>query len=102
MESFITTYIENLGIKVATIEEVTQIDGQWAFKGKRHPGKTLFELINENPEKTAAYLDQLVDIQTGIHKFKCPEIPVQRQKFTDYINISNLDSSLKIDLSSSL
>ncbi len=98
MESFITTYVESLGIKVVSIEEVTQIDGQWAFKSNRHPGKTLFELINENPEKTDEYLNQLVEIQTSIHKYKCPELPIQRQKFTDYINISNLDSSLKIDL----
>ncbi len=98
MEAYITACIESIGIGVLSIQEITKIEDQWAFKTERFEGQTLYELIREYPEKTEEYLCQLVEIQTSIHKYKCPEIPVQRQKFTDYINQSNLDSSLKIDL----
>ncbi len=98
LEAYITSCIESIGISVLSIHEVKQMDGQWAFETDLFEGQTLYEMMIANPEKTEEYLHQLVEIQTKIHKYKCPEIPVQRQKFSDYINQSNLDSSLKIDL----
>lgn len=98
LEAFITASVDSIGIKVPSILEVTKIDDQWAFRSNLLSGRTLYELIQENPDKTEEYLDQMVMAQTGIHKFKCPALPVQRQKFSNYIDLSDLEDTLKFDL----
>lgn len=98
MEAFISSKIETLGLRIPVIEEVTTIDGKWAFKFQNIYGQSLYDLIQEHPENMDQYLDLLVDIQTNIHTKKCSQLPIQKQKLTDYINQSRLDKSLKIDL----
>lgn len=98
MEAFISSKIEELGLSIPVIEEVTTIDGKWAFKFQNIYGQSMYDLMKEHPENIEQYLDQLVDIQTDIHLRKCPMLPVQKQKLTDHINESHLDKSLKIDL----
>lgn len=98
MEAYITTIIENMGLNVPSIQEVSLKNEQWTFKYPFIKGQTLFDLIQANPDNIDQYMDKLISIQTDIHSRKCPHIPVQKQKLTDYINISNLDKSLKIDL----
>ena len=44
------------------------------------------------------YMDKLIKIQTNIHSKKCPYLPIQKQKLTDYINSAHLDRYLKLDL----
>lgn len=98
MEAFISSKIENLGLSIPVIEEVTTIDGKWAFKFQNIYGQSMYDLMQEHPENIDKYLDQLVDIQTDIHTRKCPQLPIQKHKLTDHINESHLDKSLKIDL----
>ncbi len=98
MEAFITAKLESLGIKVPVIAEVSTINGQWAFKYATNYGQSLYDIMMSDPDNMDKYMDQLVDIQTDIHRRKCEQLPIQKQKLTDYINLSNLDKSLKLDL----
>lgn len=98
LESFITAEVEADGVNVPSIEEVTKIDGKWAFKSDIIKGKTLFDLIKESPKDVDKYLDKMVEIHTSIHKHKCPKLPIQKKKLTDYINASELGEGMKIDL----
>lgn len=98
MEASITSRIEGLGLNVPSIEEVTLTDGQWTFKSPLIKGVTLYDMLKSDPDHMDKYIDQMIEIQTKIHSRKCPHLPVQKQKLTDYINNANLDKSLKIDL----
>lgn len=98
IEAFITSKVETLGLNVPEIKEITSINGKWAFKSPLINGQSLYDMIQTNPENIDNYLDTLIDIQISIHNNKCPGLPVQKQKLSDYINIANLDESLKIDL----
>lgn len=98
LEAHITSRVESLGLKLPAIQEVTLIDGQWAFKSDFVEGETLYDIMQADKDNTEKYINKLVEIQTEIHRFKCPAIPIQKEKFTDYINKSLLDKSLKIDL----
>lgn len=98
LESFITTEVEAAGVKVPSIEEVTFNDDQWTFKSKLIEGKNLFEMIKEDPDNVDKYLDKMVEVHTSIHKFRCPKLPVQKQKLTDYIHAADLDEDMKLDL----
>lgn len=98
LEAAVTAMVEDLGLCVPTIDEITTVDEQLAYKSKIIPGKTLYQLIEENPEKTDDYLDILVSIQTQIHNHKCPQLPILKEKLTNYINQTSLDEYTKIDL----
>lgn len=98
LEAFITSKVESIGLDVPAINEVTTIEGKWAFKSELIEGKSLFDMMSSDPDNIEKYLDDLVAVQTNIHSKKCSQIPIQKQKLTDYIQLSTLDESLKIDL----
>lgn len=98
IESFITSMIETTNINVPPIEEVSTMNDQWYFKTPLIKGNTLFSMMESDPEHTDEYLDQMIEIHTSIHKNKLDKLPIQKEKFADYIEFSNLDKNLKIDL----
>lgn len=98
LEAFITSRVESLGINVFAIDEVYMKDDCWTYKSKYLPGKSLFQMMKEDPDNMDKYMTQLVQVQTSIHKHKCKHLPIQKQKLTDYINNSNLEDYEKIDL----
>ena len=98
LESFITTEVETAGVKVPSIKEVTFNDNHWCFKSDSIKGDTLFSLMKNDPDNVDKYLDKMVEVHTSIHKFKCPKLPIQKDKLTDYIKLSDLDEGMKIDL----
>ena len=98
MEAFISTKVEALNIKVPSILEIKQIDDHWAFKFPNIKGSSLYDLLLSDTDNIEAHMDLLVDVQTSIHLKKCPMLPIQKEKLTDYVKNSNLDKSLKLDL----
>lgn len=64
--------VEETGINVPKVLEVTTIDGRWAIVSEYVEGKTLAQLIEENYEKKAEYIELLVDLQMMIHSKSCP------------------------------
>ena len=64
--------VEETGIKMNKIHEVTKIDGKWAIVSDFIEGKTLTELMKENPDKIDEYLDKFVELQLEIHSKSCP------------------------------
>ena len=58
--------VEETGLNIPKIEEVTKIDGKWAIISTFIEGKTLAELMSEHPEKEDEYLNLFVDIQVKI------------------------------------
>ena len=64
--------VEETGINMAKLLEVTKIDGKWAIVTEYVPGKTLEELMSENPEKVDSYLEKFVELQISVHQKKSP------------------------------
>ena len=55
--------VEETGLNIPKIEEVTKIDGKWAIISDYIEGKTLKELMDENPDKIDEYMNLFVDVQ---------------------------------------
>ena len=55
--------IEETGLNIPRLQEVTKIDGKWAISMDFIEGKTLEQLILENPNKVDEYLNLFVDTQ---------------------------------------
>lgn len=90
--------VEETGLNVPKIIEVTKIDGKWAIVSEFIKGKTLDRLIKENPDKADEYLELFVDLQMLIHSKKCPLLTKLRDKMNRKINLTDLDDTVKYEL----
>ena len=55
--------VEETELNIPKIIEVTRIDNKWAIVSEYIEGKTLAQLMQENPNKYDEYLEKFVDIQ---------------------------------------
>lgn len=90
--------VEETGLNVPKIVEVTKIDGKWAIVSEYVPGKTLARLMEENPDKKDEYLEKFVDWQIEVQAKKCPLLTKLRDKMNRKIDLTNLDESIKYEL----
>ena len=90
--------IELTGLNIPKIREVTTIDGKWAIVSDYIKGKTLAQLMEENPDKKVEYLTMLVDIQLDIHSKTCPMLNKLKDKMNRKISTCELDATTRYDL----
>ncbi len=90
--------IEETGLKIPRILGVTMVDGQWAIISEFIAGKTLAQLIEENPEKKAEYLELLVDLQLEMHQKTCPLLGKLKDKMNRKISETSLDATCRYEL----
>ena len=94
--------IETTGLNVPKIKEVTMIDGQWAIVSEYIEGKTLAQLLEENPEKKQEYLEMFVDLQLEVLSKRCALLSKLKDKMKNKIAQTSLDETTKYDLCSRL
>ncbi len=90
--------IEETGLNVPKIKEVMTIDGKWAIVSEYISGKTLAQLMAENPDKKEQYMNLFVDLQLDMHSKKCPLLNKLRDKMNSKIDMTNLDATTRYDL----
>lgn len=90
--------IEETGIRLPKILEVTMIDGKRAIVFEYIKGKTLAQLMEENPDKKEEYIELLVDLQMDVHKNTCPLLNKLKDKMNRKINESAFDATTRYDL----
>ena len=98
-EAYIHTCVEEAGVQVPHIISVTPMNGGWALSMEYVAGKTLEQLMQENPEKTGEYIEKLVDIQIEVCQHKVPKLRNTRYKLEEIINSMNeIDASTRYEL----
>lgn len=90
--------VEETGLKIPALEEVEKIDGKWAIVTDFIEGRTLSELMKENPEKLDEYMEQFVDIQLKMHSDRAPMLNRLYDKLYRKISECGLDASTRYDL----
>ena len=90
--------IEETGLNITKIIEVTMIDGKWAIVYDYIKGKTLAQLIAEDEEKKNEYIELLVDLQMQVHAKKCPLLNKLKDKMSRKIAESDFDATTRYDL----
>ena len=89
---------EQTALNVPTLQEVTKVDGKWAIVSDFIAGKTLAQLMEENPEKKSEYLEQFVDLQLQVHAQTAPLMTSLRDKMNRKISQSGLDATTRYEL----
>ena len=97
-EALNTARIEETGLNIPKIREVTKIDGKWAIITDFIEGKTLAQLMEENPDKEDEYLDLFVDTQIEIQNKSCPLLTKIHDKMHRKIMGTGLDATVRYDL----
>ncbi len=90
--------VEETGLSIPAVLEVTKVDEKWAIVTKYAKGKTLKELMEENPNMVEEYIDMFVDIQLSIHEKRAPLLNKLKDKMQRKISESGLDATMRYEL----
>ncbi len=90
--------VEETGLDIPKVLEVTTVGGKWAIVTEFIAGKTLAQLIKENPENKEEYLNLLVDLQLKMHSCVCPNLNKLKDKMNRKITEADLSATTKYEL----
>ena len=90
--------IEETGLSIPKVLEVTTIDGKWAIVSEFIKGKTLAQLMEESPEKKGEYIELLVDLQMSVHRKTSPLLNKLKDKMSRKIAATEFDATTRYDL----
>ena len=90
--------VETTGLNVPKIREVTVIDGKWTIVTDYIKGKTLAQIMAEDPENKDKYIARLVDIQLEVQSKTCPGLTSLRDKMNRKISATDFDATTRYDL----
>lgn len=90
--------IEETGLNIPKILEVTMIEGKWTIVSEYIKGKTLSQLMQEDPDKKEEYLNMFVDLQLNMHGKTCPMLNKLKDKMNRKISQTDLSATVRYDL----
>jgi len=90
--------VEETGLCIPQLYEVTKIDGKWAIVSEYIKGKTLAQMMQENPEKKDEYLKMLVELQMEVHAKRAPGLNKLKDKMNRKISEAELDATTRYEL----
>ncbi len=90
--------VEESGLNIPKILEVTEIDGKWAIVSEYIKGKTLAQLMQENPEKADEYMEFFVELQLEMQGKSVPLLNKLKDKMNRKIGQADLDATTRYEL----
>ena len=90
--------VEETGLNIPKIIEVGKIDGKWAIVSDYIKGKTLAQIMAEDPDNLDKYLEQFVDLQIEVQSKTCPLLNKLKDKMNRKIGQAELDATTRYDL----
>ena len=94
--------IEETGLNIPKVLEVTMVDGKWAIVSDYIEGKTLSRMMADDPDNIDQYLELLVNVQMSIHEKKCPLLTKLKDKMHRKISSTTIDATTRYELHTSL
>lgn len=90
--------VEATGLNIPELLEVTTVDGKWAIVTRFIEGKTLTQLMAENPDDKDKYIDLLVNLQIQIHERTCPLLNKLKDSMGRKLCLTELAATTRFDL----
>ena len=90
--------VEETGLNIPKILEVTKVDGKWAIISEYIEGDNLATLMAEHPKKKSKYLELFVDLQMEVHTKRVPLLNKLKDKMMRKISETNLDATTRYEL----
>ena len=90
--------VEETGLNIPKVIEVSKIDGKWAIVSEFITGTPLNELMEKNPDRLDEYLELFVDLQMKVHGKNCPMLNKLKDKMNRKISAADLDDNTRYEL----
>ena len=90
--------VEETGLLVPKVLEVGIFDGRWAIVSEYIEGKTMAQLMSEQPENKEELMGRFVDIQLSIHARRAPLLNKLKDKMERKIDGTSLDATTRYEL----
>ena len=90
--------IEETGLPIPRILEVTMTGGCWAIVSEYVAGKTVSRLLSERPEEKDALLARLAALQTQVNAASCPLLTRYKDKLRRQIAQADLVATARFGL----
>ncbi len=90
--------VEETGLAIPKILEITTLDGMWAIETEFIEGDTLAALMEKHPERMEEYLDLFVSLQLRVQKMSCPTLGKLKDKMNRKISATTLDATTRYEL----
>ncbi len=90
--------VEETGLNIPKLNEVTKVTGRWAIVMDYIAGKTLQQLMDENPDKIDEYLELFVNLQMEVHSKRAPLLNKLKDKMNRKISQADLNATIRYDL----
>ena len=90
--------VEETGLNIPKVQEVSKIDGKWAITSDFIEGKTLATLMEKNPDKLEEYMNMFVDLQLEMHSKRRPLLNKLKDKMQRKISEIDFDATTRYEL----
>ena len=90
--------IEETGLSIPKVIEVSMVDGKWAIVSEYIKGKTLDKIMEEDPDNKEQYVNLLVDLQMLVHSKTAPHLNKLKDKMSRKISETDFDATMRYDL----
>lgn len=102
-EALNTARVEETGLNIPKVKEVTTVNGNWALVIENKPGRTLEEVMESDPQNIDTYMAQFVELQLSMHEKKNPSLNKLKDKLARQINgLKELDATTRYELQTRL
>ncbi|MGI6049202.1 MAG: phosphotransferase family protein [Acetivibrionales bacterium] len=90
--------VEETNLHIPKLIEVGMIDGKWAIVTEFIEGKTMAEMMEQEPDKYDEYLERFVNLQIEMHAQECPLLNKLKDKMHRKISETELDATTRYEL----
>ena len=94
--------VEETGLNIPSLVEVTKLDDRWALVSEHIEGRTLESLMEEHPEKLEEYLNLFVDTQINILSKEAPLLNKLKDKMQRKVEEADISNEIKYELNTRL
>lgn len=97
-EALVASRLEELGLSIPSVHQFFEQDGHYMLAMDYIQGKTLMQLMLENPDKKEEYLTQMIQLQMTVHSKRCPNLPMMKTKMQSFIKNADIPAERRIEL----
>lgn len=90
--------VEETGLFIPRVLDVEMIDGKWSIISDYIKGKTMDQLMKEDPSREKEFLDSFVSLQMEVHSKNCSRLASLKEKMKRKISQADLDATTRYDL----
>ncbi len=98
-EALVQARVEETGLPVPKVTEVAIQEGQWLLSMDLIEGKTMYDMMKEDPANLAGYVEQMVDLHLQIHSKRVPMLNKLKDKLIQEIkDLEIIDDTRRYEL----